>query len=1162
MIEPWITFVVAIVYLSILFAVASFGDRSAVSVTDMARSKPNTYALSLAVYCTTWTFFGSVGLAATSGLSFLAIYVGPILVITIGFPLMKRIITLSKQERITSVADFLGARYGKSLIVAAVAAIIAVIGTVPYIALQLKAISGSVGALVIEFSNGFPSGAGPSSDITLMIAGMLAVFAILFGTRHADATEHQSGMMLAIALESVIKLVAFLSVGIFVTWFMFDGIADLYESAVKNPQANQIINNGFDPGNFAILTILSLSVFLLLPRQFHVAVVENRSPKELERARWLFPLYLVAINIFVIPIAIAGTLKFGITANADDYVLLLPILEGQRALGLLVFIGGLSAGTAMVVVASVALAIMISNDLVLPLILRSRARLGHRDPDNMERSILNIRRTAIFGVLLLAYLYYLVADNTAALASIGLVSFAAIAQLAPAFFGGLFWKRANARGAMAGMITGFTVWLYCLLLPTLFSDFNSFVSNGPLGNGMLKPQDLFNLGISPIANGVIWSLLFNTLAFIVGSRSRVANPQERVQASLFSARQSSASRSQNIGRSNIQISELKETLARYIGRQRTERSFETYWQQLNEDPPKFGNVDNRLLRFSEQTLASSIGASSSRLVHTLLLKRHEHESDESIELLDEASRALQFNRDVLQTAFDQLEHGITVFDGEFRLASWNRQFRTILNLEEHTGRVGLPINQVVRDIVECNTITEFGPDGGTLVQRLITLAEPWQLLLPDGNQVIEIRTSSMPEGGIVVAWHNITERVRAAEALREANETLEGRVEARTRELEEAKQFADQANASKTRFLAAAGHDILQPLNAARLFSATLTERIEHSENKALANNISRSLGSVEEILGSILAISRLDAAKPEINITNFPLRTVTEQLELEFEPIAKQEGLDLVFVHSSKWVRSDRALLRRLLQNLISNGLKFTKSGKVLVGFRTRQGKLCLEVYDTGIGMTQEQQKLAFAEFTRLNDMVDQTPGLGLGLSIVDRISTLLSHPVQIISEPDVGTWFSIQLNEVDGAERTPQISLAPNTKRPGQLTGTQVLCIDNEATILEGMEALLVQWGCDVKIAGNSEEAIAQLQAFDHQPNMVLVDYHLDETTGIDLFKVLCEEAKRPLNGALITADRSEAVKLAAGAAGINLINKPVRPAMLRALLSQHRQGREAAE
>ena len=398
MIQPWVTVLVAILYISSLFAVASYGDRVRARMPGYNASKPNIYALSLAVYCTTWTFFGSVGLASTSGLSFLAIYLGPVLVVTAGFPILRRIVKLSKEERITSVADFLGSRYGKNNKVAAVAAIIAVIGTIPYIALQLKAISSSVDTLVIEFHNGFPTGATPFGDITLLVAATLALFAVLFGTRHADATEHQHGLMLAIAMESVIKLIAFLCVGIFVTWFMFDGVGDLVDQAGGNPVVQDIVANGFDAGNFLILTFLSLSVFLLLPRQFHVAVVENNSDSELKRARWLFPLYLVAINLFVIPIAVAGTLRFGIAANADDYVLLLPILEGQRSLGILVFLGGLSAGTAMVIVASVALAIMISNDLVLPLILRSRATFGRADTEDMEGKILNIRRTAIFAV--------------------------------------------------------------------------------------------------------------------------------------------------------------------------------------------------------------------------------------------------------------------------------------------------------------------------------------------------------------------------------------------------------------------------------------------------------------------------------------------------------------------------------------------------------------------------------------------------------------------------------------------------------------------------------------------------------------------------------------------------------------------------------------------
>ena len=1161
MIQPWVTLLVAILYVLLLFIVASYGDR-AIPASSSNRSKPNIYAFSLAIYCTTWTFFGSVGLAATSGINFLAIYVGPIVMITLGFPLIRRVIKLSKEERITSVADFLGSRYGKNLKVAAVAAIIAVIGTIPYIALQLKAISSSVDTLLVSFNNGFPSGAPQFGDISIIVAISLVIFAILFGTRHADATEHQHGMMLAIAMESVIKLIAFLCIGIFVTWFMFDGFGDLYGQAIESQSVRQIIDNGFDIGNFLILTLLSLTVFLLLPRQFHVAVVENNSMRELERARWLFPLYLVAINLFVIPIAVAGTLRFGLAANADDYVLLLPLLEDQRVLGLLAFIGGLSAGTAMVIVASVALAIMISNDLVLPLILRSKARLGHAESENMEKKILNIRRSAISAVLLLAYIYYKAADNSAALASIGLVSFAAIAQLAPAFFIGLFWKGANARGAMLGMTTGFIVWAYCLLLPTLLSSESSFVVNGIFGLTFLKPEALFGFTLTPIANGVIWSLTFNSLAYVLGSISRTSDPQERMQASLFVAYQSPAFRHAHVGRSRVQISLLKETLARYIGTTRTERAFEAYWQQQGMALDESANVDDDLLRYSEQLLASAIGASSSRLVHTLLLKRFDETSATNFDLLDEASRALQFNRDVLQTALDQLEQGITVFDGDFRLASWNTQFRNILNLPSHIGQAGLPLSEVAREIALQNNLAADDPDGGKLAYRLINRSQSWQLHLPDTEEILEVSTSAMPEGGIVVTWNNITERVRAAEALKDANETLEGRVEERTRELEQAKLFADQANASKTRFLAAAGHDILQPLNAARLYSATLMERAVDQKNGELADNINRSLGSVEEILGSILAISRLDTANPEINPTSFPLRNITEQLQLEFEPIAESEGLDLRFVHSSLWVRSDRALLRRMLQNLISNALKFTQSGAVLVGIRRRGNSMTLEVLDTGIGINPDEKDNIFAEFTRLNTMPDQVPGLGLGLSIVDRISNMLDHKVELESIPGSGTHFKIHLESVSPATSEKHAFKTPKKARPGQLTGMRILCIDNDRFILEGMAALLEQWGCDVVVAENLADALAFFESGSTTPDIVLADYHLEETTGIDVYEHLKSKLDGNLPGVLITADRSEEVKTLAEAAGLSLLNKPVKPAALRALVSQHKKRLLAAE
>ena len=1158
MIQPWVTVLVAILYISILFAVASYGDRIRVRLPSYNKSQPNIYALSLAVYCTTWTFFGSVGLASASGVNFLAIYIGPALLMTVGFPILQRIVKLSKEERITSVADFLGSRYGKNIKVAAVAAMIAVIGTIPYIALQLKAISSSVDTLVTEFSNGYPAGSTPFGDITLMVAATLALFAVLFGTRHADATEHQHGLMLAIALESVIKLVAFLCVGIFVTWFMFDGVGDLFTRASNNAHVQSIIDGGFDGRYFLILTLLSLMAFLLLPRQFHVAVVENNSDAELKRARWLFPLYLVAINLFVIPIAVAGTLRFGVAANADDYVLLLPILEEQRMLGLLVFLGGLSAGTAMVVVASVALAIMISNDLVLPLILRSRATFGRSDPEDMEGKILNIRRTAIFAVLGLAYIYYTAADNSAALASIGLVSFAAITQLAPAFFIGLFWKGANARGAMLGMLTGFSVWTYCLLLPTLLPETSPFVQNGLFGITALRPEDLFGLGLSPIENGVIWSLLFNISAFVIGSNSRMSDTQERLQASLFVSYHSSRGRYAAFSGATVRVQHLDETLSRYLGPERTKRSFEAYWQSRGNRPAPESIIDQDLFHFSEQLLASAIGASSSRLVHTLLIQQHDKSHRGNFELLDEASKAIQFNRDMLQTAFNQLEQGITVFDGDFRLASWNRQFRNILKLPDELGQAGIPIANVANAIEEINQLDS----DIQLANQLVSLDEPWQLHLPVTGEVLEITTSPMPEGGIVITWNDITKKIRAAEALKIANETLEKRVEERTRELEEAKQFADQANASKTRFLAAAGHDILQPLNAARLYSATLMESVDEKRDGELADNISKSLGSVEEILGSILAISRLDTANPEVNLANFPLRRITEQLEIEFEPIAQKAGLDLRFVHSSSWVRSDPALLRRLLQNLISNALKFTRQGTVLVGCRKQGSSVNLEVIDTGIGISTENQKIIFSEFTRLKTSNDHTPGLGLGLSIVERIANLLDHEVILQSHPDKGSQFKVVLSMVEPVSGKTAKFPKSGKSATGQLTGTRLLCIDNDLEILKGMEALLTQWECEVLCAGDLEEAKTLLSSADLLPDLILIDYHLDNATGLEVYSDICAHAGVDLPGILITADRTEEVKKKAHNQGLAVLNKPVKPAALRALISQNRHRSQAAE
>ncbi|WP_306027262.1 PAS domain-containing hybrid sensor histidine kinase/response regulator [Stappia sp. MMSF_3263] len=1174
MLEGWVVVVAALGYVLLLFAIASYGDRTA-RWTTSGHGRPLIYALSISVYCTSWTFFGSVGTATRSGLEFLTIYIGPILVFALGYPLLRRIIRLAKSERITSVADFIGARYGKSQPVAAVVAIIAVVGIVPYIALQLKAVSLSVTTMIgrVDLSGGSP-GLPYLDDVTLMIAIGMVVFAWLFGTRHIDATEHQEGLMLAIAAEAVVKLFAFLAIGIWVTYFLYDGPGDLFSAMAADTRVVDAMAGELSGGNWVVMTLLSGIAVILLPRQFHVTVTENNSGAELRRATWLFPLYLVAINLFVVPIAAAGMIILGPSTNPDTYVLALPIAADNPWLALIAFVGGLSAATAMVIVASVALAIMISNDLVMPLVLRrsSEDAIISSKGEDMSRLLLLTRRAAIFVTLLLAYAYYRAAGDTAALTSIGLLSFAAIAQFAPAFFGGLVWRRGTARGAIAGMLSGFAIWVYTLLLPTfaqsgLMSD--GFMENGPFGIWLLRPQALFTLAFDPLTHGVFWSLAINVGAYVLVSLSRAPEPIERLQANIFVPAELSPAPGLRLWRTSVTVGDLQATIARYLGEERTERSFQRFTRERGRDSDPAALADAQILRFSEQLLASAIGAASSRLVLSLLVKRRDASSKGALKLLDDATVAIQYNRDLLQTALDQVRQGISVFDRDLRLICWNRQFRELLGLPAEYGQVGTPLDAILRYNAKRG---EFGNDSveatvGDRIDKLAVRHETFQEHMINGGLVLEVRTSPMPDGGIVTTYTDITERVLGEEALARANETLERRVRERTleltrvnEELTEATALADEANLGKTRFLAAAGHDILQPLNAARLYASSLIERFSEGELKHLVQNVGASLESVEEIIGAVLDISRLDtgALKPEVTV--FRLEEILNPLRTEFEPVAREKALDLRILPTSISVRSDRRLLRRLLQNLVSNAIKYTRSGRVLVGVRRRRGKVVVEVFDTGIGIPESKQKLIFLEFHRLDDGAREARGLGLGLSIVERIARVLDHPVELVSRAGHGSRFSIEL---PAAASVPVVLEPPAPlANASALRGLHVLVIDNEPQILDGMRVLLSGWGCRVTTALDPREAARKASENSDRPDVLVVDYHLDEGTGVEAVVQLRWRFGVEIPAILVTADRSQAVRAEAAAKGMDMLNKPLKPAALRAYLSRLRGAATAAE
>lgn len=826
--QGWIVAIIAVAYVSALFAIASIGDKRAAAGKTHAR--PYIYAFSLAIYCTSWTFFGSVGLATERTFEFLAIYIGPVLVFLFGYKLLKRIVTLTKTERITSIADFLSARYGKSPGVAALATLIATMGTIPYIALQLKAISGSV-SLMVEHYNGQP----PSidffiSDISLIVAMLLALFAVLFGTRHADATEHQDGLVLAVAVESIVKLAAFLAVGVVVCFFLYDDPVSLFRSVADDPAVQQAYSYQTSLPTWLVMTALSGFAIIMLPRQFYVMAVEYRDESELKTASWVFPTYLVLINLFVLPIALAGLVLVGDQTSSDLYVLSLPLLASHDMIALLVFIGGLSAATAMVIVASVALSIMISNDLVIPLFIRRQLRTRQRDGEDVSQVILNIRRAAIFLILFAAFLYYRETTTNTRLASIGLISFAAVAQFAPALIGGLIWRGANSRGALLGMGAGLAMWAYTLLFPSLAPPDTPILATGLFGIEALRPQSLFGTIGEPLNHGVLWSLSINMLFFVLGSLSRAALPLERIQAAIFVPRETSPLPNMRRFRTAVTVDDLRDTIGRYLGVERTERSFESF--QLAHGLRLAGHEQATMpiIRFSEQLLTSAVGSSSSRLILSLLFQRNDTNPRGALRLLDDATEALQQNRDLLQTALDQMAEGITVFDRDLGLTCWNRQFRRLFDLPDEMGQVGVSLYRIMDFLVERGDL----PPGSDkeMLNRMTWFGQVWAVELLRSRRMVEIRTNPMPDGGLVATYTDITDRVEADLALKRVNETLEQRVKSRTaeltrvnEELAQAQRLAEEANLGKTRFLAAAGHDILQPLNAARLYCSSLGER-------------------------------------------------------------------------------------------------------------------------------------------------------------------------------------------------------------------------------------------------------------------------------------------------------------------------------------------------
>lgn len=1146
---------IAFVYLGLLFSVAAYADRKPELFTG-PRIRAWVYALTLGVYCTTWTLYGAVGTASQSGWTYLPIYLGPILVFLFGYGMIERLVLIARQQNISSIAHLIAARFGRSQPIGAMVALIALVAAVPYIALQLKAISSSIEVL----SGVDASERGLFGDTALYVALSLALFAVVFGTREASATAPRPGLLLAVALESVVKLVALLAVALLALWV----------SDVSWPQGLQRISA--DPRwslesmgtlGFLTQTLLAACAIVCLPRQFHVTVVEAHSADDLPLARKVFVGYLILVSVAVLPIAFmaqGGALPPG---NPDGHVLRLPLAHDAPLLALLAFLGGLSAGTAMVIVVSVALSTMLSNELLLPALMRVRRfRLGERQ--DLSRIVLACRRFSIVLLAVLAFAFYRLHAEGTSLASYGLLAFSAVAQFAPPLFAALYWRNASPAGVYAGLAAGFATWLYTLALPQLLHGGDAqWLSQGPFGFSPLAPQALLGVaGPDPITHGTLWSLLINALTLILVSLRLRPSLSERLQAAPFLDPFGLVDGSAQAVPTRIRQSELFDLAKRIIGRDAAEEAYARYFAEHGGQYVAEHAADRGLMQFSERLLAGAVGTASARLMLTSLLRGSGLELGEVVGVLDEASQALRFNRELLQTTFEHMSQGISVVDAEMRLVAWNQRYEELFQFPDHMLYVGRPIADLIRWNAERGHLRSGDVDR-KIERRLAHMRQGSRHRFvhsaPDGR-VIELRGEPLPGGGFVTSFTDITDLKRVEEALREANEHLEERVGQRTDELRvaldaqrQARLDAQLAQESRTRFIAAASHDLLQPLSAARLFLSALKD----SEGVPLAaqgivSRTDQALAATEDLLDSLIDVARLDAGALKPDMGAVELAEILRTLDLQFRSVAESRGLRFKVQPTRVYVHSDRKLLRRIVQNFVSNALRYTRTGGVLVGLRRQGHAIRIEVWDSGPGMSEEQQQRLFRDFEQAGSRGSPwgERGTGLGLAGCHRLAHMMGNEIVVRSWPGRGSLFALTV-----ARAAAQEASAPAAQADATATATQpalrVLLVDNEPEFIAASQALMERWGHSAQAAATVQEALARCreQRFD----LALIDYQLDGETGFDLLAAWQAQAEiAPRAVVMLSADRGKDLQERAQAIQLKLLYKPVKPAALRAMLA----------
>ena len=891
--------VCALLYLALLFGIAYFAEYKQKQGKSLINSG-YVYALSLAVYCTAWTYYGSVGRATTNGIEFLSIYLGPTLAAILFWPVLQKIIRICKTHRINSIADLISIRYGKNFSIAILVTALSVLGVIPYIALQLKAISSSIH--IVTGNLGPETGLNNFfSDDTFYITLILSVFIILFGTRSIDASEKHEGLVAAVAFESIIKLIAFLAAGAFVVYGVFNGFEDIFNQAMAKEDLKKlfVIEGNSSYGSWIGLTIVSMLAVIFLPRQFQVSVVENVSEKHLNKASWLFPFYLLLINIFVFPIALGGNIIFsGTTINADTYVLALPLKYGMNILSIVVFIGGFSAATSMIIVDTIALSTMMSNNIATPLFLTAK-KFKPATEGGFIRSLLNIRRLSIMVILALAYIYDKTIAQNLSLVSIGLVSFVAVAQFAPAVLGGIYWKDASKNGAIAGMSVGFAIWFFTLVVPSLVSAKlidADIMESGLFGIEWLKPFSLFGLqGFDSISHAVFWSLLANITIFIGVSFYSKRNAQEIYQSELLvDIFKHSTPTESTIWKGTAYLPDLNSLLVNFIGMEKAEKLI-TGYATRHKIPLDTKKADPRLVGFAERILSGVIGSASARIMVQSVTKEEELKIDEVLHILRESQQMMELNK--------------------------------------------------------------------------------------------ELRKKSL-------------ELQKATEQLTKVNEQMK------------------QMDVLKDEFLYTVTHELRTPLTSIRAMAEIVYDNPEigNEEKEKFLGGIIKETERLSHLITQVLNLERYESGRQKLHVTSINLNKLIKDNIDSMEALARERNVKITkhLPDTMFLIQCDADLIQQVMNNLISNALKFVEPGSGWVKISVHQDHEELQVWveDNGAGISDELKELVFDKFFQARNQTLKKPqGSGLGLAICRRIIEMHNGKIWVEKRDEKGSRFIFTL-------------------------------------------------------------------------------------------------------------------------------------------------------